>query len=109
MRAIMSVGPAGANGTITLTACVGYSAADSSEAAFCAKLEPASTRAAGKISRQVIAFIGSSLDFRQCYHWVAPLGSHETGGTTGSAYLFRCVYRKLDSAILTMKSAEDRL
>src|SRR6266849_6799098 len=80
MRATTSVGPAGENGTINLTACAGYSVADS-VAAFCAKLEPASTRAAEKKSRRTIVFIcSSSWIFWQRYHCVAPVGSHQTDG-----------------------------
>src|SRR5262249_50786361 len=42
------------------TAWVGYSATDSPAAAFCTELKPANTRAAEKISRQMIVFTGSS-------------------------------------------------
>src|SRR5437016_7068015 len=68
MRATTSVGPAGENGTITLTACVGYSLADC-VAAFCAKLKPASTRVAAKRSRRTVVFMWSSpWIFPRCYH-----------------------------------------
>src|SRR5215471_12157927 len=56
MRAMTSVGPAGENGTITLTACAGYSLADCA-AAFCARLELASARAAQKRSRRTVVFM----------------------------------------------------
>src|SRR5262249_62173837 len=92
MRAMTSVGPAGENGTITLTACVGYSL-DDCAAAFCARLELASTRAAQKRSRRTVVFIGPSLDFSAMLPLPAPLGSRQTSGcderarrTPGVAY-----------------------
>src|SRR5262249_24435297 len=60
MRAMTSVGPAGENGTITLTACAGYPPADCA-AAFCARLELASTTAAQKRSRTTVVFMAPSL------------------------------------------------
>src|SRR5262249_33833037 len=73
MRAMTSVGPAGENGTITLTACVGYSLADCA-AAFCARLELASTRAAQKRSRRTVVFMWSLPGFFGDVTTAGPIG-----------------------------------
>src|SRR6266446_2181550 len=70
---MMSVGPAGENGTITLTACAGYSLPDWA-AALCARSKPASTSAAAKNSRRALLFMHSSLDFSVMLPLLSRLG-----------------------------------
>src|SRR5262245_13446325 len=78
MRATTSVGPAGENGTMTLTARVGYSLADCA-AAFCAKPRAASASAAENSSRHVPLSMYSSLDFSAMLPLSRALGQPANG------------------------------
>ena len=73
---VATMGPAGENGTITLTACVGYSLAGCA-AAFCTKPKPANASAAENSSRHAPLFMHSSLDFSPMLHCPAPLVSYQ--------------------------------